>query len=145
MIEELIGKLKSEVGGQLTTKTEVSSDNLDDVFSVFGDVFKKEASREMMGGNFSGLMNLFSDDPNNSEANNIQSNLSSNLVTELIGKLGISPAQAQKIVAIALPVLMNIISKKNSSNTKDDSSFLSDLLGGGNRGGLGGILGGFLK
>lgn len=144
MIEELIGKLKSEVGDQLTSQTELSSGNLDNVFSVFGDVLKNEGAKELMGGNLSGLMNLFSDKPNDDGANQIQSKLSSGIVSELISKLGISPEQSQKIVAIALPVLMNMISKKSSSNSKDDSSFLSELLGGGKKGGLGGLAGGIL-
>ena len=144
MIEELIGKLKSEVGDQLTNETDVSSGDLDNVFSVFGDVLKNEGAKELMSGNLSGLMNLFSDEPNDTEANHIESNVSSGIVSELMGKLGISPDQAQKIVAIALPILMNMITNKKGSNSKDDSSFLTELLGGGDKGGLGGLAGGLL-
>lgn len=149
MIEELIGKLKSEVGGQLTSKTELSSLNLDSVFSVVGDVVKTEATKEMMGGNLSSLMNLFSDKPNNDGANQIQSQMSSGIVSELIGKLGISPEQANSVVAIALPALLNMIAKKKDGNSEDDSSFLGDLLGNVGKEEIGGIakdlLGGFFK
>lgn len=149
MIDGLIEKLKAEVGGKLTNQTELSSGNLDSVFSVIGDVVKKEATNEMMGGNLSSLMNLFSDKPNDTGANQIQSQMSSNIVSELIGKLGISPEQSKNIVAIALPALLNMIAKKKDANSEDDSSFIGDLLGNADKGGLGGIakdlLGGFMK
>lgn len=90
MIEALIEKLKSEVGGQLTNQAEVSSGNLDGILSVIGDVVKKEATQEMVSGNLSNLMNLFSDKPNDAGANQIQSKISSSIISELIGKLGIS-------------------------------------------------------
>jgi|SRR5690554_1654909 len=149
MIEQLIGKLKSEVGGQLTSQTELSSGNLDSVFSVVGDVVKSEATKEMLGGNITSLLNLFSDKPNDAGANQIQSQMSSGIVSGLMGKLGISPEQSNKIVAIALPALLNMIAKKKDGNSNDDSSFLGDLLGDGGNGGIGGmakgLLGGFLK
>lgn len=149
MIDGLIEKLKSEVGGQLTSETELSSGNLDSVFSVVGDVLKKEATKEMMGGNLSSLMNLFSDKPNDTGANQIQSQMSSGIVSELIGKLGISPEQSKTIVTIVLPALLNMIAKKKDANSEDDSSFIGDLLGNVDKGGLGGIakdlLGGFMK
>lgn len=150
MIESIIENLKSEVGGQLTSKTELSSRKLDSVFSVIGDVVKNEAAKEMMSGNLSGLMNLFSDEPNEASANQLQSNMNSGIVSELMGKLGISPELAKNISAIVLPILMNMISKKKNDSSEDDSSFLSELLGSaGGKEGLGGLakdmLGGFLK
>ncbi len=149
MIEQIIGKLKSEIGGQLTSQTELSSGNLDSVFSIVGDVVKSEATKEMLGGNISSLINLFSDKPNDAGANKIQSQMSSGIVSELMGKLGISPEQSNKIVAIALPALLNMIAKKKDGDSNDDSSFLGDLLGNAGSGGIGGmakgLLGGFLK
>lgn len=144
MIEELKGNLRTEVGNRITTEAEVSPDQLDGVFSIFGDVLRNEGSKELMGGNLSGLLNLFSDEPNDTEANHIESNVSTGIVSELMGKLGISPEQAQKIVAIGLPVLMGMIAKKGGSGQKKDSSFLNDLLGGGNQGGIGGLAGNIL-
>ncbi len=149
MIEQIIGKLKSEIGGQLTSQTELSSGNLDSVFSIVGDVVKSEAKKEMLGGNISSLINLFSDKPNDAGANKIQSQMSSGIVSELMGKLGISPEQSNKIVAIALPALLNMIAKKKDGDSNDDSSFLGDLLGNAGSGGIGGmakgLLGGFLE
>lgn len=149
MIEQIIGTLKSEVGEKLAKETEVPSEKMDGIFSVLGDVVKGTATKEMLGGNHSGLMNLFSDTPNDASANQIQSKMGTDVVSELIGKLGISPTQAKSIAAIALPALIGMITKKKSASSKDDSSVLTDIFGGMNKGGLGGmakdLLGGFLK
>lgn len=144
MIEQFTGNLKSEIGDRITQETNLSPEHLDGVFSIFGDVLKNEGAKELMGGNLSGLLNLFSDEPNEPEANHIESRVSSGIVSELMGKLGISPDQAQKIVSIGLPVLMGMIAKKGGSGPKKDSSFLNDLLGGGNQGGIGGLAGNIL-
>lgn len=149
MIEEFIGKLKSEVGGQLGNQSELSSVNMDSVFSVVGDVVKKESTKEMLGGNLSGLMELFSDKPNKAGANKIQSKMFSGIVSDLISKLGLSPSQSKTIAEIALPALISMISKKSSASSKDDGSVLTDIFGGMDKGGIGGmakdLLGGFFK
>ena len=149
MIEELIGSLKTELSGKINSETDVPSDKMDGIFSVLGDAVKGTAAKELMGGNLSGLMSLFSDQPNDDQANNIESKMSSNIVTDLMNKVGVSPAQAQNIVAIALPFIIKMITNKKNESSKDDSSILTELLGGGAKGGLGGmakdILGGFLK
>ena len=149
MIDEFIDNLKTELSGKLKNETDVPSDKMDSIMSVLGDAVKGTAAQEMMGGNLSGVMGLFSDNPNDEQANHIESKMSTNVISELMDKVGISSAQAQSIAAIALPFLIKMITNKKKTSAKDDSSFLSDLLGGGNKGGLGGIakdiLGGFLK
>lgn len=133
MIEELIGKLKTEVGGKISSEAKIPAGSMDGVFSSIGSVVKGEALKEIMSGNFSGLMNLFSDKPNNADGNKIQSKMHSGIVEELTSKLGISAAQSKSITDIALPALINMISKKNS---KGDSSILTDIFKGKDAGGL---------
>lgn len=149
MIEGLIGKLKSEVGGQIANKTKVPSGNLDGIFSVVGNVVTKEATKQMVGGNLSSLMNLFSDKPKNAAAKQIQTKMLSGVISELTSKMGISAKQSKMIAEIALPALINLIAKKNKSKSKDDSSFLNEIFGGVAKGGLGevakGLLGLFKK
>lgn len=150
MIEQLIGKLKSELGGQLTSQTKVPAGNLDGIFSVVGNVVKKEATKQMLGGNLSNLMNLFSDKPNTEGANKIQSVMNSGIIGELTKKLGISSSQSKGIAEIALPALISMIAKKNTGASKTDTSFLTEMLGISDKsGGLGGVakglLGRFLK
>jgi hypothetical protein len=148
MLEELIGKLKSEVGGQLS-QAQLPAGSMESIFSVIGDAVKKEASGQIIGGNLSHLMNLFSDKPNTESANQIQSDMHSGVVSELTSKLGISPEQSKGIAEVALPALINMITKKNNTTPDDDPSPLHELFGESGGGGLGeaakNLLGKFLK
>lgn len=96
----------------------------------------------MVSGNVSNLMNLFSDKPNSDGANKIQSKMNSGIVNELISKLGLSPAQSKNIAEVALPALINMITKKNNATPENDSSPLSEIFG---AAGKGGLLGGLAK
>lgn len=149
MIEQLINSLKSEVGGQITSKTNIPTGKLDQVFSVIGDVTKKEVTGQMLGGNLSDVMNLFSNKPNNSGANQLQSNIGSGVISGLTGKLGLSPDISKSIAAIALPALIKLITAKNNSTPDDDPSPLKELFSGTGKGGLLGaaknLLGGYLS
>lgn len=150
MIENLLQTLKSEVGSQITGQTRLPSGNLDKVFSVIGDVTKKEVTQQMVGGGLSNVMNLFSKQQNNAGANLIQSNITSGVISGLVGKLGLSQDVSKSIAQIAVPALVNMITNKNSRTPDDDPSPLNELFGGSAKSGvLGGvaknILGKFLK
>ena len=89
MLEQLLNSLKTEIEGHLTSQADLPAEQLDDVISSIGGVAQKEVAGQMTSGNLSNLMNLFSDKPNNDAANRIQSNIHSNILSELTGKLGI--------------------------------------------------------
>jgi len=132
------------------SQTNLPSGHLDQVFSVIGDVTKKEVAGQMLGGNLSDVMNLFSNKPNNSGANQLQSNISSGVIAGLTSKLGISPDIAKKVALVALPALMKLITTKNNTTPDDDPSPLTELFGAaGGEGFLGGtaknLLGKFLN
>jgi uncharacterized protein YidB (DUF937 family) len=150
MLENLIGTLKSEIGGQILSQTKLPSNNLDKVFSVIGDVAKKEVTGQMLGGGLSNVMNLFSNQPNNSGANLLQTNITTGVISGLASKLGLSADISKNIAQIAIPALINLITKKNSTTPDDDPSPLNEIFGGAGKGGLiGGVaknlLGKFLK
>ena len=150
MLEQLINSVKSEVGGQIAGQTNLPSGTVDKVFSVIGDVTKKEVASQMIGGNLSNVINLFSNKPNNNEANLLQSNISSGVISNLTGKLGLSPQIAKTITAIAIPALINLITKKNNTTPDDDPSPLNEIFGGSGKGGMSGdiakgMLGGLFK
>lgn len=150
MLDQIINSVKSEVGGQIAGKTNLPSGTIDKVFSEIGDVTKKEVTNQMAGGNLPNVMNLFSEKPNNSKADEIQSNISSGVISNLTGKLGLSPQVAGTISSIAIPAIINMITKKNKSTPDDDPSPLTDLFGGLGKGeGIGdaarGVIGGLFK
>jgi hypothetical protein len=149
MLEQLLNSLKSEIGDNISSQTRLPDGHLDKVISVIGNVAKKEVTSQMAGGNLSHLMNLFSDNPNNDGANQIQSDIHSNVISELTRKLGISTELSKNIAGIALPALMSMITKKNNCTPDNDPSPLTELFGaveGGNPGGIvNDLLGKFLK
>lgn len=149
MLDKLLNDLKSEVGGQIINQTKLPAGNLDKVFSVIGDVTKKEVTKQMMGGGLSDVMNLFSKQQNNSGANLLQSNITSGVITGLVSKLGITKELSGSIAGIAIPALVNMITKKNSTTPDNDPSPLNDIFGAAAKQGLGGmaknLLGKFMK
>lgn len=149
MIEKLLGNLKSEVGSKIVNQTNLPPDKLDNVFSVIGDVTKKEVSDQMLGGGIGNVMNLFSKKSNNEGANSLQSNIANGVISGLVSKTGITKEMSGKIANIAIPALINMITQKNSTTPDDDPSPLTELFGGEGKEGIGGaaknILGKFMK
>lgn len=131
MLNDLLGKLKSEVGGQIKSQTGLGEDKLDSAFSVIGDVTQKEVTGEMTGGGFSNITNLFSQKQNNEGANNLQSRITSGVISNLVSKTGLSGEMADKVAQIAIPSLIGMITKKNSATPEDDPSPITELFGGG--------------
>jgi hypothetical protein len=136
------------VGGKTPKKTNLSSDKLDGVFSVIGESAAKEVSKNMLGGDFSTVMNLFSKNQNSASANSLQSGITSSVISGLISKLGLSESISKMIADIAVPSLIGLITKKNEETPEDDASPLTNIFGGkqAGKGGLfGKVLGKFLK
>lgn len=59
MLDNLLGTLKSEVGGQILNQAQLPETHLDNVFSVIGDVTKKEVTGQMLGGIAKNLLGKF--------------------------------------------------------------------------------------
>lgn len=130
MLENMLGSLKSEMGSKIVNETKLPSDQLDSVFSVIGDVTKKEVSQQMTGGGIGNVMNLFSKKPNDQGANEVQSNIHNGVIQGLTSKLGLSQQMSGSIAQMAIPALINMITHKNSSTPDDDPSPLQDIFGG---------------
>lgn len=143
MLDNILNVLKSDVGGQILKQTNLPSDKLDGIFSLIGNVASSEVSKNMLSGDLSTVMNLFSEKKNNNAADQLQSNISSGVIGGLISKLGLSEGIANTIANIAVPALIKLITKKNSETADDDPSPLNELFGG-KEGGLGGAMGNVL-
>ena len=141
MIANLLEGLKDRIGGEILEKTDVQSDQLPDIFSVIGDTAKTEVKSSMLGGGLDTVMNLFSNQPNNSGADLLQSNITKGIVSGLIRKIGLKSSTASVIAEIAVPVLMELVTRKNNETPDDDPSPLNTLFGDDDEGGgLGGNL-----
>jgi hypothetical protein len=83
----------------------------------------------MLEGGLDTAMNLFSNKPNNSGASLLQSNITQGIVRGLMQKIGLHSSTATTIAGIAVPLLMNLITKKNNETPEDDPSPLNELFG----------------
>ncbi len=146
MLDQIIKSLKGEVGNEILSQVNLPADKLDDVLSIVGNVAQEKVMGEMTGGGLSTVLNLFSNQPNNGQANQLQSSITDGVISGITSKLGISPAVASTIAGIVIPILMNLITKKNSETPDDDPSPLNEIFGKSSTGGLlGGLLGKIFK
>jgi len=84
----------------------------------------------MLIGNLSNVMNLFSGQPNSQAANLLQNNITSGVISKLVSKLGLSQGVADTVVSIAIPALINLISRKNSAIPNDNPSPPNEIFKG---------------
>lgn len=145
MLEQLLQGLQGEVGQEVQEKAGVSSEMMSQIMKMAGGVAAQQVGKEVMSGGMSDVMNLFSGQENNSNANALQSNISEGLVSNIVEKLGVDGGKANMISSMVIPAVMNMITKKNSETPDNDSSPIEALFGEGGKGAIGSLIGGFLK
>ncbi len=144
MLDMILNGLKDQVGGELQQKAGVNSNMLDDILKITGSVATKEVSKEMLGGNLGAVMNLFSNNSNNSQASSLQDNIMNGMVSNFVQQLGLKKETAGMVTSIIIPALMSMITKKNAETPEDDASPLTDLFnttGNSSDNPLGGLIG----
>lgn len=144
MLDSILKTLKSQVSNSLQQEAGVESSNIDGVMDVIESVASKKIGAEMLGGGLDNVMNLFSGKSNTTAADGLQTSLTTGVVNGLIEKMGFSKEKASTVTNIVIPVLINLISKKNDETPADDASPLISLFGG-SKSGIGKKLGGFFK
>lgn len=154
MLDTIIGSLKNEVAGNLTSQFGLDNAAQESVFSATKEsvveTVTKQASSE---GGLSGLMNLFSQDKNNDSGNAMQDMIGSALIGKLSGNSQIGAEKAGGIKDMILPVVMNLIAGKVQGKSDGISSLLGDagsgilgnVIGNAVSDKLGDTLGGFFK
>ena len=129
MIESLIEGLKDQISGQILDKTEVRPDQLPGILGIIGDSTRTEVRNSMLEGGPGTVMKLFSNKPNSKSADLLQSNITKSVVSGLIGKIGLKSFTASLIAGIAVPLLMEMITRKNDQTPDDDPSPIHALFG----------------
>ncbi|MGB0885763.1 MAG: DUF937 domain-containing protein [Chitinophagales bacterium] len=145
MLEQLLQGLQGQVGKEVQEKAGVDSDMMSQIMQLAGGVATKEVGKEMMSGGLDTVMNLFSNNSNSSNANSLQTNITTGVVNSLVEKLGFDQGKASMITAIVIPAIMNLVTQKNNETPETDSSPLNSLFGGKEGGGIADMIGGFLK
>ena len=145
MLDSILGTLKDQVAGKLETEAGVESSNVGGVMDVVKSVAMDKIGGEMLSGGLSSVMNLFSGKSNSTAADGLQTSLTTGVVNGLIEKMGFSKEKSSTVTNIVVPVLINLISKKNDETAEDDASPLKSLFGSAAASGLGDKLGGFFN
>ncbi len=144
MLENLINLVKENAGEAIVNNPEVPNENNDKAIEVTGNSIMDTLRNAVSGGDISQLTSLFNGDANNAETSELAGNAKSDVVSNLIEKLGLSPEIAQRISQTVVPLVMaKLVGKTNNPN--DNSFNIQDMLGNltGDAGGfdLGSVLG----
>ncbi|MHA7128348.1 DUF937 domain-containing protein [Algoriphagus namhaensis] len=124
MLDQLLkaadGPLKEMLAGMNQPNPDATAGALED---SLGSILKKKVA----SGDTSALMEMFSGSETNPGSSVIQG-LQGDVVSDLIGKLGISKEQAMSIAAAALPMIMNFFNKRVNDAPQDNSDIMSSVI-----------------
>lgn len=145
MLEQLLQGLQGQVGQEVQEKAGVDSDMMSKIMEMAGGVATKQVTEQMAKGNIGDIMNLFSNNSNNSNADSMQSNISNDLVSNIVNKLGLDEGKATMITSMVIPAVMNMVTNKNAETPENDASPIEALFGGDKGGMVKGLLGNLFK
>ncbi len=128
MLENLINLVKENAGDAIVNNPEIPNEQNDEAIEITGHSIVDTLKNAVSGGDISQLTSLFNGDSSNTETSQLAGTAKSNVVSNLIEKLGLSPEIAQKVAQTVVPIVMaKLVGKTNNPN---DSSFnIQDILG----------------
>lgn len=130
MLDSILGGLKDQIPGDLLEKVGLDASKAGDVADIAGESAKEVMSNQLASGAMDTVMNLFSKGDNNSSANSLQKDLTSNFVGKLGAKLGLSEGMASTIASAIIPKVLGMITDKNEETPASDSSSIASMFGG---------------
>lgn len=147
MIDSILKSLASQTSDELVSKIGIPTEKLDDLFKVTGDVAEQEIKNQVSKGGLDTVMNLFSNQKNNSFAENLKGNLINSLVANFISKLGLSKSLSTQAANFIVPTLINMVTKENAKTADNDASPLQSIfsMGSKDKGGIGGMVKGLFN
>lgn len=144
MFDNLLELVKQNAGSAIINNPAIPNQHNDDAITTASNSIMNSLSQEVAGGNMSQLMNMFQNGAN--QNNPVVSTVTNNVTGDLATKFNLDHNQANGIAAQLIPqVLSQLVSKTN--DPKDSSFDMNSVMGalGGNSGGIGNMLGSFLK
>lgn len=146
MFDELLTMAQSQLGESLPKNPAVQGLNVNtqEVAGVTSNAILDSLMQQVQNGDMSGVQELLSGEETHANSP-VVNGLAPTVVSQLSSKLNISPAIAQTIATIAIPIILNMLNGKVKSG--DLGGLLGGLLGGGSNAGgglLGSVLGGMM-
>lgn len=140
MLDDILNKVKGELGSDLMSQFGLNKSQADKAFSLTGETIKKTVQKEASGGGMEGILNLFSASANNAAGNSMLDKMGGDLIQKFATSLGVDEKKAAGIKDMILSKVTSLFGDKLGNNF-DISSLLSMVTGGGKSGGMMGILG----
>jgi hypothetical protein len=141
MLDNLIDLAKDHLSGVVTNQPELQNRDTQETARITGQTVLEELMGQAQGGNTSGLMEMLSGQQTTA-ANPVVSGMIPNVAVKLASRLGISEGTARTLAMVAVPVIMNMMNGQVDQAQKgglDIGGMLGGLLGGGGLSGLGGL------
>ena len=139
MIDDIMNMVKDQVGGDLMAKFGLDASQKDEAINITKDTISEKISGAATGGGLSGIMNLFSSNDNDAEGNSMLEDITSSLSSNFSSKLGVDSEKSGGITSIIMEKVTSLFGDKLGGNFEIGD--LLGMIGGGNTGGIGGLLG----
>ena len=134
MLSKLSSLFSDEVKGQLEDKLEktvgIDADKADDVVKVGTESIFDGFKDELLSGNVSGLTNLVKGNVQDVAENAIIKKISGKVVGAICSKVGLPEAVSQKAVDTMIPVVMNLMNKKDEDESAFSLGGMFDMISG---------------
>jgi hypothetical protein len=148
MFENLLNLVKENAGDAIINNPAIPNEHNNAAIETTSNSIMNTLKQQASGGNMTQLMSMFQGGAPNA-SNPVVNNVSSNVTNDLMSKFGLDKGAASGIASKLIPQVMSkFVSKTNDPN---DSSFdLNGIMksiggGGGNLGGIGNMISGFMK
>ena len=126
MLDQFLKTVKGGLANQLAGKAEVEEGKLDSVANVVTDTFKKGLMDKASSGKLNDIMGLLGKGGSSSP---LAGSLVNSTINNLVSKLGLPKAVADKIGAIAIPFIIDKFSDFTSEKGKSNEEGVKDIFG----------------
>jgi hypothetical protein len=147
MISELIKLAKSELMDKVSQNTPLDSQQASETIEIGGNSIFDGLKQEVMSGNVSGVMDLFSGklDMANIMNNTIVNSIARTFILRITSQLGLPEQTATTVVNFVLPHLISFFGNKTQQNPQAIVSMVGGSVGSEAVNDIKDMLGGFFK
>ncbi len=145
MIDQLINVAKSTLGTKLNNEAGLNENEVEKTMDVAKESVFDGLKQEALGGNLTGILNLFNGKEQVSTSNSIVSTISNLFVSKAAEQLGFGADKATMICNIVIPFIMEKFSNKDETGEAKDEAGLMSMLGLNADDAISGLLSSFTK
>lgn len=145
MIDKLVNLAKQSLGSKLNSDAGLNENQVEQTMDVAKESVFDGLKKEALGGNISGILNLFNGKEKPTQSNPIVTTISNMFVSKAVEKLGFGADKARLISGMVIPFIMEKFSSKDQTGEAKDEAGLMNMLGMDSDDAISGILSSFTK